>query len=71
MIAIVNISGDDLKQFGENTYSVRINHKEIVQFKHQRQDGLAECLRKAAQAVDEEKTRRTVSDLMSLHKEGF
>ena len=51
MIAIVNISPDP-KPFGEHIYALRINHREICQFTHKREDGLAVCLMAAAKAVD-------------------
>ena len=41
---------------GENEttriYHIKINDKLITEFTHDREDGLAECLRKAADAVD-------------------
>ena len=36
---------------GMADYEVRINQKLIVRFRHKRGDGLAECLRRAADAV--------------------
>ena len=49
MIAIINRGGlDD----GVCTYSVGINKRIIAMFEHDRRDGLATCLRKAADAVD-------------------
>lgn len=57
MIAIVNMgfvnSEDDF--FGEANYEVRVNREVIARFSHTRSDGLSECLRKAAAAVDEAK----------------
>ena len=51
MVAIVNVSnGPDLT--GVQEYEVRINSKVICKFTHVRENGLAECLRKAADAVD-------------------
>lgn len=49
-IIIENISGisfDDLPQ----KYRVLVNAEEICRFEHTRRDGLAECLRKASEAV--------------------
>ena len=37
----------------ESTYEVRINLEYKATFNHKRQDGLAECLRAAADAVEE------------------
>lgn len=36
---------------GPHRYALRINHKVIAYFEHNREDGLAECLRKAAVAA--------------------
>lgn len=33
-------------------YALRINHKTLTHFIHSRQEGLATCLRKAADAID-------------------
>ena len=49
MIAIIN-QGE--KKNGKTLYNVQINHDVICQFYHRREDGLAACLRKAAEAVD-------------------
>jgi len=51
MIAIVNVS-KSLSPVGWHEYELRINQKVIAKFKHKREDGLAECLRKAAKAAD-------------------
>lgn len=48
--AVDERSADD--PMGERNYVVRINDKIITYFKHTRKDGLATCLRKAAEAVD-------------------
>ena len=54
MIAIVNKGGIDPDPGGLRAYTVQINHEIIVPvFYHYRRDGLAECLRKAAQAVED------------------
>lgn len=53
MIAIVNVSPQDAPMVGVNNYEVRINRKVICTFEHNRShDGLAQCLRDAADAVD-------------------
>lgn len=49
MIAIINRGGPD---DGVCTYSVGINTRILTIFEHDRRDGLAACLRKAANAVD-------------------
>lgn len=49
-VIITNVSEhDDLE--GENDYVLRINNREIARFKHVRKEGLAECLRRAADAA--------------------
>lgn len=52
MIAIINQGGD---MSGECEYRVQINNELITTFKHSRPDGLAECLRKAADAVENQR----------------
>ena len=55
MIAIVNISGSGAPETGLNKYEVRINQTVICQFIHYRKkNGLAVCLRDAADAVEKE-----------------
>lgn len=49
MIAIINKGGP---ADGVCTYTVGINREVIATFEHDRRDGLATCLRKAADAVD-------------------
>jgi hypothetical protein len=51
MIAIVNIS-DVFKEKGRQKYSVRINDREICQFYHNREEGLAKCLLIASKVVE-------------------
>jgi len=50
MIAIINTgeTGED----GRAHYRLQINHKLIAEFDHLRVDGLAACLRLAADAAD-------------------
>lgn len=51
-IIITNVSKhDDLA--GLNDYVVRINQREVGRFQHIRKEGLAACLRRAADAVDD------------------
>jgi len=38
-------------------FIIVINKKVITTFKHKREDGLADCLRRAAEAVDEEREK--------------
>lgn len=49
MIAIINREGPD---DGVCTYTVGINRRILATFTHDRRDGLAFCLRKAAEAVE-------------------
>ena len=49
-VVIVNISGH--YGYGEQEYELRINHKHIAYFTHVYEEGLGECLRKAAEAAD-------------------
>lgn len=51
MIEIVNIT-DNPQPTGEHKYSLRINNKEILQFRHNQEDSLAICLRKAADSFE-------------------
>jgi len=52
MIAIINKGGNPL---GKCHYHVQINDKLIAEFEHSRPEGLAECLRLAADAVERAK----------------
>ena len=52
MIQIVNIGGNPE---GVSDYSLRINGREMCQFKHNRPQGLSMCLRKAADAYDRQR----------------
>lgn len=48
MIAIVNVGlGTD----GKHKYKLMINHDEITEFEHNRDDGLSECLRLASESA--------------------
>lgn len=53
MIAIVNVS-PQVKETGTHQYEVRINRTPLVRFEHDRENGLAACLRAAAEAIDEQ-----------------
>lgn len=52
-IIIQNISGDNFDYTGINHYQIRINQKVIAEFDHTRSEGLAKCLRLAADAVED------------------
>ena len=51
-MAIIIKNIDPAADDEESTYKLSINLDEITVFKHKRKDGLAECLRKAAKAVE-------------------
>jgi hypothetical protein len=50
-IIIQNMKGDAL---GVCTYQLRINQRVIAEFEHSRPDGLAVCLKKAADAAEQD-----------------
>lgn len=54
VIAIVNVGAaeGETNPIGEHRYEVRINREVITTFHHFRANGLGECLRQAAAAVD-------------------
>jgi hypothetical protein len=51
MIAIIN-DGSNRSTTGVHGYKVQINDRVICTFEHVRESGLAECLRRAADAVE-------------------
>ena len=64
MIAIVNITPQaefEEDPFGTHLYEVRINRIPKARFSHTRGEGLAVCLRRAADAVGERTTARSCS----------
>lgn len=63
MIAIINKEGDPL---GICKYRVQINNTLITEFTHNRPDGLATCLRKAADAVDSAEHENKLSKLRKI-----
>lgn len=66
-IIIQNIT-DVPTSHGSNKYQVRINSKVIAEYYHNREDGLAECLRKAATAV-EQTDRVEIIEFLINHSE--
>ena len=50
MISIVNVDANPRPR-GWHEYVVRVNQDHIAGFRHRREDGLATCLMKAAEAV--------------------
>lgn len=53
MITIVN-TAENKNVDGLHKYRLQINHKFVLEFTHIRENGLAECLRMAANAVDKQ-----------------
>jgi hypothetical protein len=51
-VIITNISDRGTPNNAFHEYVVKINHEVITRFIHKRNEGLAECLRRAADAVD-------------------
>lgn len=49
---IITNDGGNTSPRVEHGYVIRINHDVITTFKHTREEGLAECLRRAADAVE-------------------
>ena len=69
MLSIVNVSPDGSPMVGENDYAVRINHKVIGKFTHERSyEGASQCLREAADAVDEMSSKCKADLLEALSK---
>lgn len=67
MIAIINRGPETDDPMGERSYTVGINNEVIATFKHTRRDGLATCLRKAADAVELEEQARVTDLLKRVH----
>lgn len=62
MIAIVNIGPvRKADPFGEHRYEVRINRAPVCRFTHRRSEGLAKCLRLAADSVAAKETVNLIS----------
>ena len=69
MIKIINV-GNFAKEPDIYRYEIKINSETICNFIHRREDGLAECLRRAAYAVDEDNGKNPnfcVNHLFSEH----
>lgn len=65
MIAIVNTKIDEKNPMAWAEYEVRINRDVIATFRHERRNGLAQCLIAAAKAVEQAKWR-DVERLLNL-----
>lgn len=71
MIGIVNtgpVEGET-NPIGEHTYEIRINRDVVTTFTHFRANGLAECLRLAARAVDSHREQQAFQFLQELRDE--
>jgi hypothetical protein len=66
MIAIINISPENQEK--NCLYRIQINYKKICEFRHDRKDGLAVCLQKAANAVADyfQISQKTVTDYTQI-----
>lgn len=51
---------------GSNKYRIRVNQKVIAEFYHTREEGIAECLRRAAEACEDPKRIEVVNDTALL-----
>lgn len=63
-IIIQNISAE-FDPIGVQDYELRINHKVIARFSHNRSDGLVRCLELAAEAADNAMYERIMDILES------
>ncbi|HEY4744785.1 MAG TPA: hypothetical protein VIH45_09030 [Desulfuromonadaceae bacterium] len=66
MITIVNVTPVP-QPFGENVYEIRIDRNVMTTFTHTREQGLAECLQKAAEAVERHKWCKVLVSEASPH----
>lgn len=60
---------DDPDKLGERIYELRDNNGVLATFRHKRRDGLAACLRAAADAVDLARAEASASLLLRLRHE--
>jgi hypothetical protein len=60
-IIIENITDVPTSQ-GSNQYRIRVNQKVIAEFSHMREQGIAECLRRAAEACEDPKRIERIDD---------
>ena len=68
-IIITNITDQDMPENGLGRYVVRINHKVICKFEHERKiNGLAQCLRDAANAVEESREKEITDNLILFQR---
>lgn len=71
MIGIVNVGPvkGETNPVGEHHYEVRINRQVITTFTHHRANGLAECLRLAARAVDHHRELQAFQLLQEIQEQ--
>lgn len=68
-IIITNISLQNSPKIGKNKYQLRINERVICEFEHDRKiEGLAQCLRDAANAVDDTTTKNNKAFIAIIKK---
>lgn len=60
MIVIINDGPSDGDPGGVRNYTLQINDEVLVTFMHERRQGLAACLREAAEAWEMEEMRKAV-----------
>lgn len=66
-IIIQNVSTEDTPLKGYNNYQIRINDNIICNFTHKRKaNGLAQCLRDAADAVEAKEHDRILSIINAI-----
>lgn len=69
MIQIVNIGPEGAEMVGLHDYVVRINGIDICKFQHIRKfNGLAECLRDAADAIEKQRKAEQVDLLLRMQE---
>ncbi len=80
-IVVVNIS-KNYARTGPQDYEVRLNQIKLAQFTHVSEDGMAQCMRLAAEALEklgddgisrlvEQARLRHLQVMMDMHEEGF
>jgi hypothetical protein len=70
MSILIHNDGSNPSTIGVHGYNIFINHKFIASFKHTREEGLATCLRKAADAVAATEVIKPVDHTTRLYERG-
>lgn len=70
MSIIITNDGSNHSTTGEHGYNIFINRKHIAFFEHTREEGLATCLRKAADAVAATEVIKPVDHTTRLYERG-